>query len=199
MRFILCNLFYPQIEHTFDSVNRHIPPIDHPPGLLAGIDKPLFYKTHGMTHATNIIFLHRHVGGALESEYWYKKKFGENVTLEKFLTNCDFGAGWRDMVDFYFPARVNIPYECMGDVETYLPFTQELRRQTMILQAIRKSAFDRMQAIEAESGLGDYPDGDKNIKFCRKGVVGQWKEWPTELKSILLEKNAVQLKKLGYA
>ena len=198
-RFVLCNLFHPEVEHDFDSVNKHIPPIDHAPGLMEGISKPLFYKTHGKTTATNVIFLHRHVGDVLESEWWYKRKmYGDGRSLKGYLEDTNYGEEWRGYVDFYFPAQQNIRYEELGYPVTYYPLANDLWWvQANIEKAIEKSGFKQMQGLE-KKGFGSYPRGDLQIKFCRVGTSGQWKAWPAAMQEELIEKNAVQLKKLGY-
>lgn len=196
LRFVLCNLFYPDRKHDFESVNHLIPPIDHPEGLLAGVQSPLFYKTHGQTHATNVIFLFRHVGDVLESEWWYKKKMAADTReLREFVEQSDYGAGWRQMVEFYFPARLNISYRDLDNPNTYVPFDPNVVR---IFAALQASKFSKMQQMETDQGLGGYPTGDSSIKFCRRGIRGQWREWPQDMQETLLQKNAVQLKKLGY-
>jgi estrone sulfotransferase len=197
LRFVLCNLFHNDQEHDYNSVNQHIPPIDHDPGLLAGIDHPHFYKTHSYQYSTNILFLHRHVGDVLESEWWYKRKmWDEKRPLDQYLHDVDYGEEWRSYANFYYPALLNVRYGDLGDPDTYRRFATF--STTAILEAIRKSTFDKMQAAE-EGGFGIYPSGDLKIKFCREGKSGQWKRWPAPWQQTLLEKNQIQLKKLGYA
>ena len=195
-RFVLCNLIYHPEEMTFGKVNKLIPPIDHPPGLLAGIHRPRFFKTHGMHAASHLVYLHRHVGDVLESEYWYKKKmYGEARSFTDFLKEVDYGEQWRQHVDFYFPAMCNISYEEIALPETYVVFTNSTLMS--IKRAIDKATFERMRELEKQ-GFGDYPSGDLSIPFCRVGQSGQWLQWKKELRDTLLEKNAVQLKMLGY-
>lgn len=197
LRFVLCNLFHSDQIHDFNSVNQFIPPIDDPAGLLDGIQHPHFYKTHGKHTSTNIIFLHRHVGDVLESEWWYKKKmWNEPRPLDQYLYDTDYGQEWREYIDFYYPAVMNLRYDDLGDPDTYRPFARFSTEY--ILEAIRKSTFDNMREAE-EGGFGIYPSGDLTIKFCREGKSGQWKKWPDPWRKLLIDKNKTQLKKLGYA
>lgn len=193
-RFVLCHLFYGG-RHDFDSVNKIIPPIDHLPGLMAGVSRPMFYKTHGLSTAVNVIYLYRHVGDVLESEWWYKKKmYQEERSLERYIIDTDFGKEWRVHVDHYYPALMNFSYEDLGETRTYLVFGKGPRS---IDWALEKSSFENMQKAE-EKGLGGYPTGDPSIKFCRFGNSGCWERWEPDLKKTLIEKNQGQLKKLGY-
>jgi estrone sulfotransferase len=200
MRFILSNLFHPEVDHTFDSVNKHIPPIDYAPGLLEGIKEPFFFKTHGLTTAANVIYLYRHVGDVLISEFHYKRKMhADKRGLNEFLQECDFGREWRAHVDHYFPAILNIPYQEIGEEETYesltigIPYAYQATRT-----AIQKSSFLNMRTLE-KKGFGSYPSGDPNIHFCREGTSHQWETLDPDVRKEILGKNATQLKMLGYS
>jgi len=197
LRFVLCNLLYPSQEHDFASVNRCIPPIDDPAGLLNGIDHPLFYKTHAKVTSSNIVYVYRHVGDVLESEWWYKRKmWDEKRSFEDYLKATEFGKEWREHVEHYFPAISNVSYEQIGMVATYerLTFDDPLTTR----RALEKAEIDKMRKLE-ERGFGIYPSGNTQIDFCRKGESGNWKQWAPALKQELLDANKVQLKLLGYA
>jgi estrone sulfotransferase len=201
MRFILSNLFHPEVDHDFDSVNKHIPPIDYAPGLLEGIKEPYFFKTHGLTTASNVIYLYRHVGDVLISEFHYKRKMhADKRSLEGFLEECDYGQEWRAHVDYYFPAVKNVGYGEIGLVGTYrdLPFiVTGPSEETDIKAALNLSCFSKMRKLE-ERGFGSYETGDPSIPFCREGTSGQWHGLTPDLQRVILEKNATQLKMLGY-
>ncbi len=203
LRFILSNLFYPDVEHDFDSVNKHIPPIDYAPGLLEGIREPMFFKTHGLTSATNVIYIHRHVGDVLISEFHYKRKMhADKRGLNEFLQECDFGQEWRAHVDHYFPAILNVSYREIDRPGTYVPFVTDEDEATEdrlddVSDAIDKSCFLRMRALESR-GFGSYATGDPNIPFCRAGTSGQWETLDPDVRNSILTKNATQLKMLGY-
>lgn len=202
MRFILSNLFHPEVDHDFDSVNKHIPPIDYAPGLLEGIKEPFFFKTHGLTTAANVIYLYRHVGDVLISEFHYKRKMhADKRSLREFLHECNFGQEWRAHVDYYFPAVKNVAYEEIGLVGTYEDLLTErepvLQTEADIIAALNLSCFVKMRELE-KKGFGSYPSGDPNIPFCREGTSGQWETLDPDIRKAILETNATQLKMLGY-
>lgn len=197
LRFILCNLLYPDIQHDFDSVNKHIPAIDNADDMKIAIEQPTFYKTHSLRHGQNIIHLHRHVGDVLISEYWYKQKFhADGMTLFEYLIVTDYGKNWRDSIDFYFPCAKSISYDQLEDCMRlkYLIGSYTIEE---ISAAIEKSSFSKMQKAE-EKGFGIYPTGSPEIKFIRKGTTGQWRELDAQTQNRIIEKNYTQLKALGY-
>lgn len=197
LRFILCNLFYPGGSHDFDSVNRHIPSIDDPDGMAHAVDVPIFFKTHGLKHSQRILFLHRHVGDALVSEWWYKRKYhSETRTLEDYLKEDDYGAEWRAHINHYFPCEKSIDYRSLGNparVHILFPHMNFLD----VARAVNASSFEAMQKAE-EKGFGSYPVGDPEIKFVRKGVNDQWRELDVEIQHQIQNKNLSQLKMLRY-
>ena len=197
LRFILCHTFYPELEHTFATVNFHIPGLDDPRGVVEGMTAPLFYKTHMKRHGTSVIFLHRHVGDVLESEWWYKKKFhAESRGLEEYLKAVEFGKEWREFTDHYYPANRQIAFDELNHADCIHSLIPWITRER-IEKAIKKSSFARLQQAE-ELGFGIYPQGDKSIKFIRNGTSGQWKQWRPDLRANLLHHNQVHLKMLGY-
>jgi len=79
----------------------------------------------------------------LLSEWWYKKKmWDEKRPLDQYLFDVDYGREWREYVDFYFPAVMNLRYDALGDPDTYRPFARFSTEY--ILEAIRKSTLDNM-------------------------------------------------------
>ena len=201
LRFILCNLLHPEHIHDFDSVNRLIPQIEDPEGMARALPSCRFYKTHQRRHAQRIVFLHRHVGDVLISEWWYKQKFhADTRTFEEFLVATDYGQGWRDDVDFYFPCDYTIGYRDLGFPHRILDCVPLLSGYSDgdIEEAARKSNFDQLQRIEADSGFGEYPIGDVRIRFIRKGTSDQWKKLPVEQQETILQKNHTQLLLLRY-
>jgi len=197
LRFIVCNAIWADEEFDFDLVNKRFPGLDGDEGI-ADADMPiLFLKTHEKRHAGNVVFLHRHIGDVLTSEWWYKRKFHDDTrSLEKYVFDTNFGQEWRELTDFYFPARINIAFDMLNDVETLrdiLPHSD----LDHIVNAMMKSSFDRMQKAE-EKGFGIYPAGTKEIKFIRNGTSNQWHDWPADLQAQLIDKNKKQLKLLGY-
>lgn len=197
IRFLLCRLYYPELALTFDMVNAHIPGIDDPEGVKRGVDRPLYWKTHQLRHASNVMHLHRHVGDVLESEWWYKKKFhDEQRDFRTYLEATDYGKEWRDFVEWYHPALLNLSYDDLGNVDVVSALAPWLSRDKW-QDALSACSFERMQQAE-QLGFGIYPEGRKDIRFIRSGKSGQWKQWHPELRKAMLEKNAVHLKMLGY-
>lgn len=209
LRFILANFYYPDVEHTFETVNCHIPSIDDTVGMRKAIELPFIFKTHLLRHGQQIIFLHRHVGDVLISEWWYKRKIDPEETRDlcEYMEAVDYGKGWREHIDFYFPCSRSIGYDELPHVAAIMGIISPLAAPPRslenlvdaLLMAIERSSFDKLRAIEEEVGLGEgYPHGDPTIPFVRTGKSGQWRELPAEAQSLLIEKNYIQLKALGY-
>lgn len=204
-RFVLAHVFYenPEKEHgedvlfTFNDVNCLIPPIDHGPGVLDGIFNPRFYKSHALHQSSRIIYLHRHVGDVLISEWWYKKKFhGESRSIESYLLDVDYGREWRAHVNHYFPQNWMLSYDELSLPQSYLSLGIGIEKDRLE-RALRLCSFAAMQK-EEEQGFGKYPSGDLSIRFVRRGKSQQWRELPDPCIGAILEKNAVQLRLLGY-
>lgn len=199
LRFILCNLLYPNIEHDFDSVNKYIPTYESEADMkIKALDKPEYYKTHSLSAAQNIIFLHRHVGDVLISEYYYKRKFHNDPRIfEEFVIGCDYGQEWRQNINHYFPCNKMISFDRLDNEFSLMEIIGTNYSEGQIKDAIRKSNFETMQKIE-DKGFGIYPKGDENIKFVRNGKSGQWLNLSEGLQQRIIEKNYIQLKALNY-
>ena len=199
LRFIISNMIHPDQIHNFDSMNRIVPAIDDVNNIKESNDNPLFYKTHSLRHGQNIIYLHRHVGDVLISEYWYKQKFHkDDVTMHEWLIQNKYGEFWRQSVNHYFPCKYQLSFKDINNsVELgKLPYFSK-RSQDEIIEAISKSEFQKMQEVESE-GFGIYPKGDEGIKFIRKGTSDQWKELDEQTQARIIERNYTELKILGY-
>lgn len=198
LRFILCNLLYPETEHDIDSVNRHIPDIDHYDGMKESIHRPHAFKSHGLRQGQSIIFLHRHVGDVLISEWWYKKKYhADTRTLEQFLEDCKYGENWRAHIDHFFPAERQIGYDELSDHSSLLRVIPKSFLRSDLRKAMRKSSFTELQHVE-KKGFGQYPSGDLEIPFFRQGTSDQWKDLKENIQDRILYSNLIQLKALGY-
>ncbi len=200
IRFILFNLIYPNLEASFENVNRYIPSIDT--DAWVNNDHSKFYKTHRILPVDNIIFLHRHIGDVLISEYWYKKKFHfDERSFGEYLIACDYGKEWRTHVSFYITNhKYLLSYEDMHDAKNIVSLIKAINlpyNKNEIYRAIQKSDFEKMQQAELV-GLGGYDAGDTSIKFVREGTCGQYLDLPKEIIEKILEKNNLQLKLLGY-
>lgn len=199
LRFILSNLFRPEVEHDFRTTNEFIPYVGDELS-----DEPqytnLFLKTHALRNPENAIFLHRHVGDVLISEYWYKKKFYKETlesTLLEFLIACDFGANWRLHVDHYLSAPDHIGFHQLSNPAAIQKLCPQFSLEEIGI-ALKKSEFWKLRKIEVVNGLGDEPVGDTSIRFFRIGKGGQWFGLGAETQELLLQKNEFQLMPLGY-
>src|SRR3990167_2785931 len=199
LRFILCNLLYPEISHDFASVDRHIPYLDHLPMMKDSIPNPRFYKTHQLHQGQRVVFIHRHVGDVLISEYHYKRKYsGEGRCLLEYLIADGWGTNWRAHVNHYFPCERSLRFGEIGDPSCLHRVFPGISEEDFRL-AISKSTFDTLQKIESEKGTGLYPGGGNlDIRFIRNGRSGQWREMDKMVQDYLIEQNFCQLKKLGY-
>lgn len=199
LRFILANLLDDTVVHTFDSVNKLIPDMDNLEGMEVASPFRQFYKTHNVQFGGNVIHVHRHVGDVLISEWWYKKKFhNEQRTLEQYLHDDDYGCGWRDFVRNYYGHHKAISYDNLGNANVLCVLLLPQVFSTPSLQlAIHRSTADEMRKAE-EHGFGIYPSGDSSIKFVREARSGQWKELDALTQSIIIEKNYLPLRILGY-
>lgn len=171
LRFILANLFYPDMKHTFDTVNKLIPSID---GESEPVDV-LFCKTHRVIPGKTSIYIYRHVGDVLISEWYYKQKFHDDKRgLGKFLKDCDYGVQWRENVDAHMDFENKIEFSeignhgRIGDILDKIGFYFPVGYSKNIKKAIEKSSFDKMQEVE-KLGFGEYPTGNPDIKFVREG------------------------------
>ncbi len=197
LRFILANLFYPEIEHTFATVNKLIPSIDGEEEF----PKTMFCKTHSLIPEQTSIYIYRHVGDVLISEWYYKQKFHDDKRgFGKFLKDCDYGIQWRENVYAYMDFENRIEFCDIGKIANISHLINRLGMHfglRTIGDAISKSSFKKMQEVE-KLGFGEYPTGNPDIKFVREGTYGQFLKLPFKLRNLILEKNKEQLHKLGY-
>lgn len=202
LRFILCHLFQPSIPHTMATVDRFIPYVDGADAWRAAVDRPLFIKSHRVGHNRDrVIWVYRHVGDVLISEWWYKQKFGgEARPLVEYLEADDWGAGWRAHVDYYFPCQLMLEYGELADPFRVWQIINQITPHYSFAEVGRAAAqcsFLHLQEVE-QQGFGIYPSGDLNIKFFRKGCSDQWRSLPEKLQEKIIQKNYIQLRMLGY-
>lgn len=201
LRFILANLLRDNEEHTFDSVERLIPAIEDYGGMKQAGKKCRFFKTHKLRHGNNVIFLHRHIGDVLISEYWYKKKYdsADNRSLLRFMIETEFGSNWRQHVDHYFPSNLSLSYDHLHRPEIVWDVLSDIEPWNVeqVTSAIEKSNFGKMRKAE-EKGFGIYPTGNPDIKFVRECRSGQWRDLPEPIQEEIIDRNYIQLKALDY-
>ena len=117
LRMIICNLLYPG-DHDFTTINQYVPSIDSP--ITRANGKACDYMVTHMPISSDI-FLYRHVGDCLISEYWFKQKFyPSNQTLQDFIIESNYGELWRESVEAGRGSEVKISFDDLNDVEKVL-------------------------------------------------------------------------------
>ena len=206
LRFILCNLLYPDVEHDFSTIKKYCPTFEEEDENKEfkkwlfddSISHPIkLMKTHAIDiEYGNTIYIHRHVGDVLISFWWHCKKFfDEQRTFEQFCEELNFGEGWREFVN---KSSLNyIKYEDIDNIDRLKLVTGLDYSYYEWIRAIKKSRFDKIRNIEDEKGLDTESRDD--IKFCRNGKSEQYTEVDIKLTLKILEENKKELKLLGYA
>lgn len=221
LRFILANLFWPEMEHNFDTIHQLIPSIGSEEMKMNGqlpvsMTIPTIRKTHEPRFFDeNSFVLFRHPGDVLESFWHHNRKFyKEKRTLMQFIEDSNFGQEWRDFVNTIHLNDVK-PYQiilydelidnvkCMNRVSfiANCVCTDEVDYKTFddVILAVKKSSFENMQKIETEKGIGHlYDNSNKDINFVRKGGLNYWLQWPEMYQYELLRQNQNELRLLGY-
>jgi hypothetical protein len=221
LRFILANIFWPDNDFDFDLVRSYIPHFNSPEMDYKKECTPEIYVSHDHKLIDESTFvLVRHVGDVLESFYWHNKKFyNHDITFDEYLIQTDYGKDWREFIDRsiyihrilrYEDIRNNISAvpEGLSSIHTLVAYLcafsdfswhETQNYYDFIDEAIKRSSFDNMRKIEDEKGLGElYKESNKNLNFVRSGNIGQWNNWDQDHIDKLLDKNSVQLQKLGY-
>lgn len=182
LRFILCNLIYPQ-SHTFETVNRLIPTIESEEEMRSA-GSIIFVKTHGL-HNYASCFLHRHVEYKLVSEYFYQKHFyGETKPIEEWLEVNQYGVTWREFVNFYigcyaicYDDLVSYTYETISECLDHIQYPFEAHRLEFAIHDSRKEVTSKL-----------LPNFSRTDNY----------QLPQELKDKIREVNWRELKLLGY-
>lgn len=113
LRFILCNLYFPDISHTFETVNKLIPTIESESEILNSTPFG-FYKTHETRPYVDFVIV-RHVEQCLASQYQYHVNFyGETKTIEQWLEETGYGSGWRGFMNYYIGCK-SISYNLLTE------------------------------------------------------------------------------------
>lgn len=194
LRFLICHILYPGIEHDFTTIRKYTPSIDSAEQLNNCADNVKFLFTHSNIRAD--VYLHRHIGDVLISEFWYKKKIYPHdmlLDLDGWIFSTDFGKDWRKSVECGRGAAKKLSFNSLNDA-SLLSDVLELP-QPNIEQALQKCTFEKMQAIERAT---DVIGGDKSIDYMRSGQSKQWEGFNLQMKYNLIQKNEGELEYLGY-
>ena len=192
LRMIICHLLYPG-KHDFTTMSKFVPSIDNPQTRKDG-QGSRFMVTHSRINCD--IYLYRHVGDCLVSEYWFKQKFYPSKdSLERYIHKSNFGEEWRKSVEAGREADIKISFDELGSavmLKNKLGIDRSLEEYE---NAVKATEFSRMQSIEDEKGFYYLPKGDEDIKYMRAGHGGQWRG--LECAKDLLKKNDGELHYLG--
>jgi len=197
LRFLLCNVAHPLSGgHDFGTVDYYFPR-DEPGSLSRSFSPRWFFATHERPEmvtgqASFYIYLHRHVGDVLISNYHYhKQSLNYTGSLQEYIKENGFGLHWRFHIDSLIANPdpfFLISYDEIGrlsSIETlleYIGFSPEDAEQ-----AIELSAFDTM--VKSDRGKRHH---------CRVGTSNQWKELPKSLQDQIIQANKKQLDWLKY-
>lgn len=194
LRFLICNILYPEIDHDFETIRKYTPSIDSAEQLNYCADNVKFLFTHSNIRAD--IYLHRHIGDVLISEFWYKKKMYPDdmlLDLDGWILTSDFGREWRKSVECGRGATTKISFD---DLNNSAKLSEALGVTTEQIElALTKCTFEKMQAIERST---DTIGGNRSIDYMREGKSRQWETFNLNMKYNLIQKNEGELEYLGY-
>lgn len=191
LRFLICNLLYPHIDHTFETIRKYTPSIDSAEQLQNCADDVQYLVTHSNIRAD--IYLHRHVGDVLISEYFYKKKVYDNMnrTLEYWIQAVDYGKEWRWSVECGRGADKHIGFDDLNDVDKLAKLLNFSITEVEI--ALSKCTFEKMLEAEMHSTV---IKGNPQIRYMRSGKSEQWRD--LSIRYDILRENEGELYYLGY-
>jgi hypothetical protein len=156
---------------------------------------PRLVKTHHEYSASKFgqnrsIYIIRHPGDVLLSYYKYKvarkgSGISQEDSLSAFIRSEQFGMpAWTAHVNGWLSqADVIIRYEDLkaGAAEVISSALSDLGlantvEESVVVEAARRSEFDRMKEIEEEKGRPNQENFKEGFKFVRKGERGVWKD-----------------------
>lgn len=192
LRFLICNILYPEIEHDFATIRKYTPSIDSAEQLNNCADNVKFLFTHSNIRAD--VYLHRHVGDVLISEYWYKKKiYGLNIDLDGWLLSSDYGKEWRKSIEAGRGATKRVSFDQLNNaayLADVLGFTVE-----QVDEGLKRCSFDQMKDAEHRN---DIIKGDSTIDYMRSGKSEQWRQLYLKMQYKVIQDNEGELEYLGY-
>lgn len=193
LKFILCYLNYPLFSGSFSEMSKLIPSIDNPQTRADALGTQ-YFCTH--SNIDSDIYLYRHVGDCLISEYYFKQKFfPTDMTLIEYIESTNYGEEWRKSIERGMDAPIKISFDDLSDISiiqnVFNCSFQEAKR------AVTESSFIKMSQKENEYGFYYLPEGNKDIKYMRNGTSGQWKD--LEIANVICRENDNQLKLLGLS
>ena len=174
-----------------------------------------FFKTHHLPKPNykKVIYLVRDGRDAMVSYYHFNKNLGVDVTLEgmvKYGKNV-YPAKWAEHVSSwqknpYNAVILTIRYEDLLnqpliELNKICSFVNIERSEELLNKVIVGNEIDKMRKrVKDTGGLGNKMwEGDKGVKFFRKGKSGSYKsEMPLELISFFNEESSSALKLFNY-
>ena len=191
LRFLIANILYPDIEHNFETIRLYTPSIDSEEQRTKALDTRYVF-THSNINCD--VYLYRHVGDVLISEFWYKKKYGfSDGDPLGFILSSKYGQDWRRSIEFGRSAPVRISFEDLFQADILakkLGFTL-----TEVEEAMKRCSFNQMREAETKT---DTVGGDKSIPYMREGTSGQWQTLPPKVQYSLIQNNEGELVYLSY-
>jgi Sulfotransferase domain len=178
------------------------------------LPSPRLLRSHSLHNANfpRVVYLMRDGRDVLISYYHHFRKFnGFEGTLNDFICSDVRGVEWNEHVNswiYHNPLLSNIcvvKYEdllsdAVRETLKIVQFVGLGYEKNRIREAVEKSKFDRMRQIERKEGLGYVDVGRKEIKFVRKGSIGEWREvFGASEKKTVKKMYADTLIKAGYA
>lgn len=173
LKFILCYLLYPEFKGSFEQMSKFIPSIDNPT-TRNDAEKFDFMCTHMPIDSD--IYLYRHVGDCLISEYYFKQKFYPiKMSLEEYIISTNYGEGWRKSVEQGMSTDTKVSFNSIENWNFYTKFVKN-KSVGQIQNAIGLANFERMRSSECDQGFYYLPNGNDSFPYMRKGTSGQWKD-----------------------
>lgn len=191
LRFLICNILYPEVEHDFETIKYYTPSIDSAEQLRNCAPNVQFLFTHANIRAD--IYLYRHVGDVLISEYWYKKKYYPlDDSIDDWVIKTWYGQEWRKSVENGRGAERKLAFEQLRYPEIIAEVLGFQIDDVSI--ALKKCSFQNM--ANAEKKNIDILGGDQSIPYMRSGQSHQWLS--LSCKYDILRQNEGELAYLGY-
>jgi estrone sulfotransferase len=154
------------------------------------------------------IYLIRDGRDVMVSYYYYYKRFNSfegsfldflNISPSPALEWAEHAESWiaAQEAEIFFMGYENLKEKTLKEIQALLNFMHEARTSSEIQEAITNCSFQRLSNHEMNAKPPLTPD--RNSRFFRKGVVGDWKRF-FESEHILKFKQEANwmMLKLGY-